>query len=504
MSISAEAKARPLVEEGLLLGGDWVRSSETLPINNPANSDEIVGSVPHASLADADRAVRAADAAFKVWSRIPIEERGEALKSAAASVLDDTEDREVLLVRESGKILAEAHGEMIAGSRILAYYGDLASKFNVVEELPSPNGKVFLARESMGVATVIVPWNAPILLGMLSIAPALLAGNTVVVKPSGDAPLAFIDFLRVLDRHLPPGVLNIVTGVGADIGHALVTHPLIRRIMFTGSTEVGRIVAADAMTALKRVSLELGGNDPAVVLSDADLDGDIVPELVKSVYPTSGQVCYAVKRIYVQEPLFHDFVDRFMAASDRLVVGDGLDPRTDLGPLINRRQLSFVEGLVADSKERGANVATLGVRPDPSTWERGYFHMPTVITDVDHSYRVVEAEQFGPIVPVMPFTTIEEGVRLANDTNYGLAASIWTRDEERGLTLARDIQAGTTFVNTHRPGSSGVDMPFGGFKESGLGRGHGVVALEEQFELHTLSTRRPPSPPVANFDNRSR
>lgn len=175
-----------------------------------------------------------------------------------------------------------------------------------------------------------------------------------------------------------------------------------------------------------------------------------------------------------------------------------------MGPVINSRQLSFVQGLVADSAERGAKVASLGVGPDPSTWKRGYFHMPTVITDVDHSFRVVEAEQFGPIVPIMSFSTIEEGVALANDTSFGLAASIWTRDEDRGLSLGRDIQAGTTFVNTHRPGSSGVDMPFGGFKESGLGRGHGIVALEEQFELHTLSTRRPPSPPGANPANRSR
>jgi aldehyde dehydrogenase len=319
----------------------------------------------------------------------------------------------------------------------------------------------------------------------------------VVVKPSQEAPLALIDFLRVMDRHLPPGVLNIVTGHGSEVGQALITHPLTRRIMFTGSTQVGKAVAASAMATLKRVSLELGGNDPALVLSDADLDGNLIPELVRAVYPTSGQVCYAVKRIYVQEPLYSEFVERFMEVSDQLVVGDGLDPATHLGPLINRSQLAFVQHLVAEAAERGAATSTLGVRPSADLWSGGHFHMPTVITGVDQSFKVVTEEQFGPVIPVMPFTTLEDGIRLANDTTFGLAASIWTSDEGRGLELGRGIQAGTTFVNTHRPGSSGVDMPFGGFKESGLGRGHGVVALEEQFELHTLSTRRPLNPPAA-------
>jgi aldehyde dehydrogenase len=380
---------------------------------------------------------------------------------------------------------------------VLRYYADLSETFEVIETLASPNGRVLVARVPMGVSVVIVPWNAPMLLGMLSIAPALLAGNTVVVKPSGEAPLALIDFLRVLDRHLPRGVLNIVTG-GADIGRALVVHPLTRRVMFTGSVAVGRTVAADAMASLKRVTLELGGNDPAVVLGDADLDGDIVPELVKAVYPTAGQVCYAVKRIYVQARLYDEFVARFTAASEELVVGPGLDPRSDLGPLINRRQLAFVEGLVDDARDRGAVVTTVGSKLQPSTWEKGHFHLPTVITNVDHSAKVVACEQFGPAVPIMPFDSVDQAIRLANDSEYGLAASIWTGDEERGFILARKIEAGTTFVNTHRPGSSGVDMPFGGFKESGLGRGHGVVALEEQFELHTLSSRRPPAQPREN------
>lgn len=478
----------------MLIDGEAVTREVTTPVLNPADYEERVGTVPKASLADAEAALRAASKAFGDWSRRSIQERAHALRLMADAVLENTDDRAKLLVRESGKILAEARGEIAAGSRVLAYYADLAESFELIEELPSPNGKVFVARESMGVAAVIVPWNAPILLAMLSIAPALLAGNTVVVKPSSDAPLALMDFIRVMGRHLPPGVLNVVTGEGAEVGNALVTHPLTRRVMFTGSTEVGRQIASVAMHTIKRVSLELGGNDPALVLADADLDGDLIPELIAAVYPTSGQVCYAVKRIYVQEPLYEKFVEDFIAASDELVAGDGLDPRSDLGPLINGRQLAFVQGLVSDARDRGARVAEVGEQLDPSTWDRGYFHLPTVITGADQSSTVVRCEQFGPVVPILPFTAIEEGIALANDTEFGLAASIWTSDEDRGFSLARGIEAGTTFINTHRPGSSGVDMPFGGFKQSGLGRGHGTVALEEQFELHTLSTRRPALP----------
>ena len=481
------------VTEGLLIAGEWIESEAITPVTNPANTHETVGSVPLATVEDADRAVRAASEAFGPWSRRHLRERGEALRLAAEAVRIDSHDREVLIVRESGKILAEARGETVAGSRVLDYYADMAETFEMVEELPSPNGQVQVARESMGVTTVIVPWNAPILLGMLSIAPALLAGNTVVVKPSADAPLALIDWLRVMARYLPDGVLNVVTGPGPEIGNALVTHPLTRRVMFTGSTEVGRTVAAAAMASLKRVSLELGGNDPALVLEDADLDGEVIPELVRAVYPTSGQVCYSVKRIYVHAAIYEDFVDRFSAASDQLVVGDGLDPSSDMGPLINRRQLDFVKRLVAEAEGRAASVAKLGVRGKGFNPEVGFFHLPTVITGVDHSFGIVEAEQFGPVIPIMPFDTVDDGIRLANDTKFGLASSIWTSDEDRGFELARRIEAGSTFINTHRPGSSGVDMPFGGFKESGLGRGHGVVALEEQFELHTLSSRRPPA-----------
>lgn len=479
------------IESPMLIGGRRVHGSRLTPVVNPANFDQTVGSVADGTPDDAEAALLAARDAFPGWSARGLAERGALLRQMAQAVLEDAAGRARFLVRESGKVLAEAEGEIKAGSRVLSYYGELAETFELLEELPTPNGRVVVARESMGVVVVIVPWNAPILLAMLSIAPALLAGNTVVVKPSSDAPLALMDFIRVMDRHLPPGVMNVVTGEGSAAGHALVTHPLTNRVMFTGSTEVGRAIAAASTASLKRVSLELGGNDPALVLADADLDGDVIPELIAAVFPTSGQVCYAVKRIYVQAPLFADFVERFAAAADRLVVGDGLDPRSDMGPLINARQLGFVESLVEDARDRGAHVSELGNQLDPAMWDRGYFHRPTVVTDIAQSAPLVQREQFGPVIPILPFESVDEGLALANDTEYGLAGSVWSSDEELAFRLARRIEAGTTFVNTHRPGSSGVDMPFGGMKQSGIGRGHGVVALEEQFELHTLSSRRP-------------
>lgn len=466
-------------------------STSSIDVFDPADATEVVGSVPRCSAQDADMAIRKAHSVFPLWSSCPIVERAALLREAASAVLDGLEDRAVTLVRESGKVIAEARNEQRAASRTLEYYAEVAETFRLTETLPSTSGQVLLAREPMGVASVIVPWNAPILLALLGVAPALAAGNTVVVKPSSEAPLAVMDFLRVVAERLPDGALNVVTGTGADIGDVLVTNPLVRRVMFTGSTEVGREVAAAAMATLKRATMELGGNDPALVLEDADLDGNVVDEVVKSVYATSGQVCYSIKRIYVHESLFDEFVERFTAASESLVVGNGLDPRSDLGPVINQSQLERVQRLVAGARSKGAKVASVGQKLDPDAWDRGWFHLPTVVTGVDHSFGVVSCEQFGPVVPIMPFRTEDEAVALANDTEFGLASSIWTTEEDRAFELARRIEAGSTFINVHRPGASGVDMPFGGFKQSGIGRGHGIVALEEQFELHTISSRRP-------------
>ncbi len=479
-----------IVQAPMRIGGKDVTTDTWIDVTNPADIREIVGRVPVGTAEHAIAATEAAQRAFPVWSGMPPAERAARIRAAGQALLADAEARAILLARECGCLMAEAKGGVLNCVRVMDYYAKVGESFHFEEDLPSPNGRVIVVREAMGVSAVIVPWNSPTYLGFLALGPVLMAGNTVVVKPPTEAPLALMDSLKVLEPFFPEGTINWVTGPGSTVGAALMSAPLVRKINFTGSTQVGKDVLRNAAATIKRVSLELGGNDPAIVLDDVDLDF-VVPELVQGVFGLSGQICYDVKRIYVQESRYKAFVDQFTQVTDQFVVGNGLNPRSTLGPLVNQKQQKWVNGLIDDARTRGATVSQVGSKLDEAAWPYGWYVLPAVISDVDQSFEVVSCEQFGPIIPIIPFKTVEQAVEMANDSNYGLCSSVWTPDEDRAWGIARKLQAGTSFINVHRRGASGVDMPYGGFKESGLGRGHGVVALEEQLEMHTLSSRRP-------------
>ncbi|MET8354180.1 MULTISPECIES: aldehyde dehydrogenase family protein [unclassified Micromonospora] len=464
-----------------------VLPSEYQPVHNPARTDEVVGTVAIGTADHVDRAVAAASAAFGAWSTASPYERADRLRAAAAEIAEHALDLSELLTREQGKVRWESKIDVGGAAHILGYYAGLADQLADDDVFRrDARGTIYTGRRPMGVTGVIVPWNSPVYLAFLGIAPALLAGNTVIVKPSEYAPLALGRVLDLLARHLPAGVVNTVPG-GAEAGSAIARHPLIRKVFFTGSTATGQQVMRDAAGNLKNISLELGGNDPAIVLETARIDDTLVDELVRSVFTATGQICFDVKRIYVHESHYVDFVARYVAAADRIVVGDGLDPGTTMGPVNNRPQYERLQGLIERTRASGATVRTVGTRLDPAGWDRGLFLMPSVVTDVEPGAEIVGCEQFGPVVPVLPFTTDEQAVRLANDTEFGLSASVWSADRAHALGVARQLQCGSVFLNVHRMGASDVSMPFGGFKSSGIGRGHGMAALEACTETQIIA-----------------
>ena len=480
-------------------------ASEFEPVHNPAQTGEVVGEVAVGTADHIDKAVGAALVAFASWSTMAPHERAKLLQAAAEDIAAETEDIAPLLTREQGKPVPESRIDVGGAAHILNYYAGLADSLvgdTVFRD--DERGTIYQGRRPAGVTGVIVPWNSPTYLAFLGIAPALMAGNTVVVKPSEFAPLALARVLDLLAARLPVGVVSSVPGRG-EAGAAIARHHSVRKLFFTGSTATGRQVMRDAADNLKNISLELGGNDPALVLDSAVITDAMIDELVKGVFTGSGQICFAVKRIYVHESHYEDFLTRFVAAVDRINVGPGSDDRTTMGPLNNRPQFDRVQALLDRTRADGATVRVLGKQLDPDTWDQGLFVQPTVVTDMDPGAEIVTCEQFGPVIPIVPFSCDDEAVEHANATEFGLAASIWSADHEHALEVARRLECGSVFINAHRIGASDVSMPFGGFKMSGLGRGHGVAALEGCLETQMIADYRDAArfPPLANFDNRA-
>ncbi|MEU5988050.1 aldehyde dehydrogenase family protein [Spirillospora sp. NPDC047418] len=439
---------------------------------NPARLGEVVGRVPVADAAGVDRAVRGAEAEQRAWGAVPAAERADVLRAAAGAV-DALPGAAELLARESGKPLADCAGELRFAAAYLRWLAERAPAALADRETDDAAGRLVLRQRPYGVVAAVTPWNAPVILALLKVGPALAAGNAVVVKPS---PLAPLTVTRVLEA-FPAGLVRVVHG-GAAPGRALVAHPRVHRVAFTGGSEAGRAIGAAAAEALTPVLLELGGNDPVVLLDDADLTGEAMDRLVMASFATAGQVCMAAKRVYAPRSRLAEIRDAYLAAAERvLVLGDPLAEGTTVGPVISADAAGRVRGLVADSVRRGGTAVELGeVRADPA---RGHFVRPALVLDVSDDAPIVAAEQFGPVVPLLAYDDEDEVAARANAGDLGLGASVWSADEDRAFAFARRFEAGFTFVNTHNRTGMALRAPFGGVKRSGHGREYGVEGLLE-------------------------
>lgn len=474
---------------GLIIDGEWVEASGggRYAIDNPANPSEVVGYAASASTDDTRAAIDAARRAGPAWAALSWAERAAFLRKVTEHLQDHLDDRVELFVREHGKIRAESQIEMSRLGGRFELTASLADQAGQELSYEGPRFRSTAVRQPIGVAGLIVPWNWPLSILGAKLPQALLAGNTVVIKVSELAPLAPMQTIKLIADALPPGVVNAVTGEVDAVGTEMLSNPDVGKIDFTGSTGSGRQIMAQAAPTLKRLTLELGGNDAAILLPDVELTEEAIRKLMVGTFLTSGQVCMSIKRLYAHRSVFDSVVEGLRSMVSEHVVGNGLDSRSTMGPLNNRRQRDFVAGLVAEARDKGARVDELGTKLDDAEFEAGYFHLPTLVTDVDHSFSVVTAEQFGPVLPIMAFDTEDEAVQLANDSEYGLCSSVWSADVDHAVAVARRLEAGTTYVNGHGPTAQDDQAPFGGVKQSGLGRQLGLEGILQFTELHSIS-----------------
>lgn len=466
----------------MLIGGEWLDAADgsLLDVHDPATG-EVFDHVPAGKAADIDRAVRAARTAFEgsEWPALRPAQRERLLLKLADLVEREARSLAEIESLDNGKsVVLAQHVDMAMAADFLRYMAGWATKIEgtthdvSIPFLPTAKFFAFTRKEPVGVVGAIIPWNFPLLMAVWKIGPALAAGCTVVLKPAEETPLTALRLGELtIEAGIPPGVVNIVTGLGPTAGAALAAHAGIDKIAFTGSTEVGKHVQRAAVDNMTRVSLELGGKSPVIVLEDAD-PAQAAAGAANAIFFNQGQVCTAGSRLYVQRSAFDRVVGELSAIAGKLKLGPGLDPSSELGPLVSTTQRDRVCGYIAHGVEQGARIAAGGGR----SGERGYFVQPTVLVDARQDMRVVQEEIFGPVVVAMPFDDVEEAVRLANDTMYGLGASIWSNDLGRVHRLIPRIKAGTVWVNCHSMLDS--SLPFGGFKQSGIGREMGRAALD--------------------------
>jgi acyl-CoA reductase-like NAD-dependent aldehyde dehydrogenase len=453
-------------------------SGDTYEVRDPATG-EVVERVPSGGPEDVDRAARAAQRAQATWGKLPPAERARILHRAATHMLGKVDEIAPILTREQGKTLRESKIEAERFGENIAWYADLADKVHGQQvSLPDTRTLGMVVLRPIGVTGAIVPWNFPLTLAANKIAPSIAAGNCVVLKPASTTPLSTLACVEALmEGGLPEGVVNVVLGRGT--GEAIVAHPLIRKVALTGSTPTGRRVMAVAAEQLKKVTLELGGSDPCIVLDDADLAAAASAISVGRFF-NCGQACLAVKRLYVQEGVYDDLLERIVQKASRLKPGNGLSPDTRMGPMHTETQRAEVEGQVADAVELGAKVAFGGGRPQGEEYEQGTFINPVILTDVPEHARVWNEEVFGPALPVMRIKDLDEGLARANASEFGLGSSIWTTNMASAWRAVNELEAGYTWVNALQIAHD--ELPFGGTKQSGFGKEHGLEAFDQYVE----------------------